>query len=495
MGLAIDRIDFSDADYRCFSARLRDSLAILKKVLDDPDFGGSGKSYGAEVELYVVGPDGNVRLLNQAIADLHADPLLTLELNRFNLEYNLAPVFDSSTPFSDLQSQLDTALSGLNESAARLDARIVQVGILPTLRRADLGPQCMTQLPRYHALHRGLKAMGSGRFRIDIDGNPPLKMEWDDVTLEGANTSFQFHYRVRNRDFARLFNAFLLATPIVLGVAANSPTLFGQRLWRETRVPLFKHSIDSRVSDTSWRQPARVSFGQGWVRESAYELFAQTVAIHPPLLPVCSETDYRQQLRQGQMPDLDELRLHQNSVWPWLRPVYDPTDGGHLRIELRALPAGPSSIDMMAGAAFYVGLAEGLLPSIEDLLPAMPFAYARYNFYRAAQFGLDAAMVWPHRDGHQLQELDLRSLAMALIPIARDGLLRIGIAEDEANRYLDVISQRLDASCGGALWQLRHLDFLEQEGLSSERALHLMLERYIEFGRSGLPVAVWSTGA
>ncbi|KZY93223.1 hypothetical protein A3743_25380 [Oleiphilus sp. HI0072] len=33
-------------------------------------------------------------------------------------------------------------------------------------------------------------------FEIDINGRPPLQMDMQDVTLEGANTSFQIHYRV-----------------------------------------------------------------------------------------------------------------------------------------------------------------------------------------------------------------------------------------------------------------------------------------------------------
>ena len=36
-----------------------------------------------------------------------------------------------------------------------------------------------------------------------------------------------------------------------------------------------------------------------------------------------------------------------------LAGFYDPAGGGHLRIELRALPAGPSNRDMLANAAFF----------------------------------------------------------------------------------------------------------------------------------------------
>ena len=491
MGLPIDQTEFNEQDYRRFSARLRECLSCLEDVLRDPNFGGEAKSWGAELELYVVGEDGNVLLVNEAIAERHGDPLLTLELNRFNLEYNLAPVFGGDRPFSLLHAQLDTVMESLAKTAAQFDARVVPIGILPTLKPADIGPHCMTQLPRYHALTQGLKRLGSGVFKVHIEGQPPLQMAQEDVTLEGANTSFQFHYRVANREFASVFNAFLLATPILAGVAANSPTLFGHRLWHETRVPLFKHSIDSRVSNTEWSQPARVSLGQGWVRESAYELFAQTVAIHPPLLPVSGETDYRAQMARGELPDLDELCLHHNSVWPWLRPVYATSGAGHLRIELRLLPAGPSNIDMLANAAFYVGLAEGLRQHLKSLLPAMPFSYVKYNFYRAAQFGLGARLVWPRLNGHQLEEHDLASLATSLLPLAREGLISIGIAAVEADHYLGVIARRLETGRNGAQWQLDCLDALGAQGMGSEAARHAMLRRYMELSAAGTAVSEW----
>jgi hypothetical protein len=493
MGLAIKTADFSEADYVRFSERLQHNLVVLRQVLADPEFGGDNPSYGAEVELYIVDADGSVLPLNQKIKGIHRDPLLTLELNRFNLEYNLLPVHKTAQPFSKLHQQLDQALTSLAASAAKCQGKIVPVGILPTLKPEDFGPHCMTDLPRYHALARGLKRLGSGRFNIHIDGQPPLIMERDDVTMEGANTSFQFHYRVKNKRFAHVFNAFLLATPVIMGLAANSPTLFGHRLWHETRVPLFKHSIDSRVSNKQWRQPARVSLGQGWVRESAYELFAQTAAIHPPLLPVYTDIDYQAQFKRGEVPTLDELRIHQNSVWPWLRPVYDPADGGHLRIELRALPAGPTRVDMFANAAFYVGLAEGLYEHLAALLPAMPFAYAKYNFYRSAQFGLKAKLVWPDRGRHQLQEVMLPTLVQQLLPVARSGLQRIGIADREADYYLDIIAARLHAARTGASWQLDYLERMASDGLAPMAASRAMLQRYIELGQADIPVAQWST--
>ncbi len=493
MGLAIDKAEFTAQEFSQFSERLWQSLGLLKQVLRDPDFGGERKSWGAELELYIVGADGYVVPANQAIQRQHNDPLLTLELNRFNLEYNLAPIFGSATPFSELQQGLDTAMQQLAISAARHQAQIVPIGICPTLQPDNFGLEWMTDLPRYHALSRGLKRLGGGEFRIQINGSPPLLIERNDVTMEGANTSFQFHYRVVNRDFVDVYNALLLASGVVMGLAGNSPTLFGHRLWHETRVPLFKHSIDSRQGNQHWRQPARVSFGQGWARRSAYELFAETAAIHPPLLPVCSSADYAEQMQSGQLPAFDELRMHQNSVWPWLRPVYDAADGGHLRLELRALPAGPSHVDMFANAAFYIGLAEGLRPGLETLLPTMPFAYAKYNYYRAAQFGHRARLVWPDPRHQRLREIPLLDLVQQLLPVARSGLQQIGIAEAEIDSYLGVIEERRGTRCTGASWQLSCLDQLEADGMDLTAATQLMLQHYIKQVRSSKPVAQWSS--
>ncbi len=493
MGLAIDKAEFSAAEFSQFKRRLWHCLGLLKEVLRDPGFGGEKKSWGAELELYIVDADGCVVPANQAIQQEHNDPLLTLELNRFNLEYNLAPVSGSATPFSDLQGNLDLAMRRLAITAARHRAQIVPIGICPTLRSNHFGLEWMTDLPRYHALSSGLKRLGSGEFRIQINGSPPLTIERSDVTMEGANTSFQFHYRVVNRDFVDVYNALLLASGVVMGLACNSPTLFGHRLWHETRVPLFKHSIDSRRGDKHWRQPARVSFGQGWARRCAYELFAETAAIHPPLLPVCSSVDYVEQMRRGNPPALDELRMHQNSVWPWLRPVYDAADGGHLRLELRALPAGPSHVDMFANAAFYIGLAEGLRPELETLLPAMPFSYAKYNFYRAAQFGDRAQLVWPDLKHQQLREISLTDLVQHLLPVARRGLQQIQVDEAEIDVYLGVIEERLEARCTGASWQLACLDRLAADGMAPMAATEAMLQLYMQQVRSSRPVAQWGS--
>ena len=91
MGIDIDRTTFSESDYSRFQDRLADNLCSLKSVLDRPGFGQGQASIGAELEMYIVDNEGRPLLINEQILHQAKDPLRTPELNRYNLEYNLAP--------------------------------------------------------------------------------------------------------------------------------------------------------------------------------------------------------------------------------------------------------------------------------------------------------------------------------------------------------------------------------------------------------------------
>ncbi len=490
MGIEIDRTEFSAADFTRFRSALQENLTTLGQLLASPGFGVGAGSLGAELEMYIVDEQGLPLHANQEIEQAAADPQLTLELNRYNLEYNLSPYALSEQPFLATEQEILAKVAGLRDVAASFGGRIVPIGILPTLRQSDFGAHCITDRRRYHALVRQMLRRRGGKFRIDINGESPLKLDMEDITLEGANTSFQVHYRVQPEQFADTFNAFQLVTPLAVAIAANSPTLFGHRLWHETRVPLFKQSIDTRYVDRySWNEPPRVNFGQGWARRDALELFAEVVRIYPPLLPICAADDAA---RPGCAAPLSELRLHQSTVWLWNRPVYDDADGGHLRIEARALPAGPTAVDMVANAAFLIGLAEGIRAHINEILPAIPFGIAEYNFYRAAQYGLDARLVWPQPGQSGYREQAIADILENLLPLARSGLASIGIASDERERYLQVIEGRLERRQTGATWQRGRLAALEQR-VSAGEAQHAMLEEFMTHSEQNLPVSEWPT--
>ncbi len=494
MGLSIDRECFEESDYQRFADRLRVGLRALEQLLERPGFGEGRQTLGAELEVSVVDAAGHALHLDRGDLPEQLDPCITLEIDRFNLEYNLPPVEAQGRPFTALERDLAAAQGVLAESVAGAGGRVVAVGILPTLEASDLEAEAMADVPRFRALSDGLKRQREGPFRIRIDGRDPLHLACEDVTYEGAGTALQLHLRVAPSDYARVYNALQLATPVALAICGNSPLFLGHRLWDETRISLFKQSVDGRSEATDWRRSARVSFGHGWARRGIHELFAESVALHAPLLPVVGSLDPLEQVRAGDVPELMELRIHQGTVWRWNRAIYDPAEGGHLRIEARSLPAGPTPLDMAANAAFLLGLALGLFDEIEAMVRVLPFEYAEHSFYRAAQHGLDAGLLWPSPNAPSPRERPARELVRELLPVAERGLERLGVEARESAAMLGVIAGRLESQLTPARWQRRVL-----EGLGSGRpgpdALARMLEAYLDRARSGRPLHEWSCAA
>lgn len=491
MGLSVTKSEFTPEEFEQFAAKVRLDLTAFSRLLGRPGFGDGRSSIGAEVEFYIVNPDLRVQLINTTIAASVQDPQLTVELNRYNLEYNLSPQIFKGSPFARTEQELLAAIERINQHAAPLDGELVPIGILPTLRQSDIGAEAMTDEPRYHALSDALVKQRGEPFSIHIGGKDVIDLEADDVTMEGANTSFQLHWRVPAHRFADYFNAVQLVTPIVLALASNSPSLFGHHLWDETRIALFKQCIDSRSPNRrTWRHPPRVYFGNGWAR-SAWELFAASASLYPPIIPMMSEEDPMAVLDRGGVPQLAEMRLHQGTTWPWNRAIYDPAGDGHLRIEIRSMPAGPTAVDMCANGLFVIGAALSVLEDIPHLTSILPFPYTEHNFYRAAKYGIGAEIIWPHKDQVQLQDMPLLTVARELLPRAREALKRTAVDEAEINRLLSIIEGRIETNMTGARWQ-RHITEHLLQSLSPDEAFRSMLALYMANQRTNTPVHDWA---
>ncbi len=492
MGLLIERERFSSDEFESFSQRLAECLEAFEALLARPGFGRGEVSVGAELELSLVDETARPLPINSEVIEASGDPRLTVELDRFNLECNLRHGPLGGRPFRALRREFESALRTVRTSAAGLGGRAVMIGILPTLESRDLGSSAMTQTPRFRALSAALLQRRSDAFHLRIHGDDPLDLRCDDVTFEGAATSMQVHLRVDVEDFARVYNALQLVTAPALAVAGNSPTFLGHRLWEETRVALFKQAVDDRP-DLPRRgvQQARVGFGTGWVEGGALELFTDSVEQHEPLLPVLSDESPLAVVRGGGVPLLEELRLHAGTVWRWNRPVFDPADGGHLRIEMRALPAGPTVTDMLANTAFLVGASLGLAPRADALCSRLDFARAHHNFYRAAQSGLAARLAWPTEDGGAAEEIGADALVERLVDVAAAGLRSASIEEAEFAPLLEVVAERARSGQTGARWQRHAIAQLEKSG-DRRSAMQRMLEAYVARSEEDRPVHSWS---
>ena len=98
MGTEITREKFGERDYARFARRLEQCLSDLGRLLARPGFGTGPVTIGAELEMVLVDAAARPLPVNQDVRALVADPRVTDELNRFNLELNSSPTPLAGSP-------------------------------------------------------------------------------------------------------------------------------------------------------------------------------------------------------------------------------------------------------------------------------------------------------------------------------------------------------------------------------------------------------------
>jgi CBS domain-containing protein len=472
---------------RSFTRALLDDVEALEQMLSaTPGPWDRGpRRIGAEQELFLVDERGRPAPLGpELLEDLH-EACFTSEMARFNLEANLSPRVLGGRCFEELERELIDALDRVHLFARPRGAEAALVGILPTLRQGDLGLDRMFPSPRYAALNESLTRLRGGEFHVHIQGLDELEARHDNVMLESCNTSFQVHIQSTPEEFARLYNRSTLATAPVLAAAVNSPLLFGKRLWPETRIALFERSVDERSETRVQRGlPPRVTFGTHWLDESVLEIVREDVSRFRIVLARDVERLSTELWREGQVPLLRALMLHNGSIYRWNRACYGVLDGvAHLRVEQRAIPAGPTLIDEVANAAFFVGLTLGLHD--EPVEHKLSFDEVRASFLAAAREGLAAPIAWLDGRSHRAQKLILDEL----IDRARHGLRQAGVDAGSVEHYLGIIEERVRRGRTGADWLLQsaqHLHALPVDARDAALTLAMLRNQ-----RRGAPVHVW----
>lgn len=473
---------------RQFMRSLLTDLQALERMLAEGLFETGVRRIGSEQELFLIDREwhpapGVLRVLERL-----NDPHYTTELGMFNLEINADPQPFTGDGIARMEQQLLGLYDKVRGATAELGMLPVLIGILPTIRKSDLGLDNMVPSPRYQAINRALTALRGTAYDFSIKGLDELMVKHDSVMVEACNASFQVHYQVTPDEFARLYNlSQALAGPCV-AIASNSPVLFGKRLWAETRIALFQQAVDTRSSAQYLRESIpRVNFGTRWVRESVLELYKEDVARFRTLVGTDLDEDPLEVLARGEAPKLKALRLHNGTVYRWMRACYGVLDGKpHLRIENRVMPSGPTILDEIANGAFWWGLMNELSRRYEDVTRLMDFEQAQANFFAAARDGLAAHFTW-----FGGQELGAQTLVMdELLPAAADGLRAAGIDDADVQKYLGVIERRVGTMRTGSRWLLHSLAGMREQGTVGER-LNALVAATIARQNTGRPVADW----
>ncbi|GGO84510.1 glutamate-cysteine ligase family protein [Wenjunlia tyrosinilytica] len=495
MGEKVAVSGFDLSDRQRYREKLQRCLSALAQLLEEKRFDRPRNLMGLEIELNLVDSAGLPRMVNDEVLERIASRDFQTELAQFNLEVNVAPHRIRGRVFDELAEELRTGLAYADRKAQEEDARIVMVGILPTLGARDLVHSSLSRAQRYQLLNDRIVAARGEDFTLNIGGVEELAMTSGTIAPEAACTSLQMHLQVTPARFAQVWNAAQAMAAVQVAVGANSPFLFGRELWRETRPPLFEQATDTRPEELKAQGVRPLAwFGERWV-DSALDLFEENVRFFPSLLPICDDEDPQRVLDAGEVPSLRELVLHNGTIYRWNRPVYEVVNGvPHLRVENRVLPAGPTVADVLANAAFYYGLVRALAEEARPVWSRLPFEVAAENFHAAARDGIGATIRWPRRGG--LTQVPVTRLVLdELLPLAGAGLDAWGVEPVDRDHYLSVIEGRCRLEVNGAEWQTRMFHHLRDKGdLSRAEALAGMTRRYGELMREGDPVHTWPIG-
>ncbi|MCB0676800.1 MAG: CBS domain-containing protein [Saprospiraceae bacterium] len=474
---------------RCMQQLLTD-LKALELMLERDLFERDIQRIGAEQELCFVDQSWRpAPVITEVLPEL-PDPHFTTEYARFNMEINLDPMLFSGDCLSQLEGKLRYYLGEAEAVARKHNAHVLLVGILPTLRRSDVELENMTPLPRYRLITEIMTKMRGSPFEFRIEGTDQLITKDANVLFEGSNTSFQVHYQVDPDDFVPAYNWAQAVTAPLMASATNSPMLVGKRLWRETRIALFQQSVDTRNTAELIRERCpRVSFGTGWVQQSILDIYRSQLARHRLLLGPSTTEDALKVLEGGGIPKLYALNIFNGTIYKWNRACYGITDGKpHLRIENRVLPAGPTIVDEVANAAFWLGMMKGRPEEYDRISERLDFDHAKGNFLRAAHQGMGAHFRWP---GLNKQIASPELILKEMLPIAREGLQKARIETADIDRYLGIIQERVETGKTGSQWILDSYQDLKKLHSKDEAQVATVAGIYHR-QQQGDPVHTWN---
>lgn len=487
----VSRVTREKEQQRYVRCLLHDVQA-LQYMLDHDWFESDIVRMGAEQEMALVHTDSlkPATVAVQALERMAAYPWLTSELAAFNLEVNLPPYELTGDCFSRSERELTGYLDIIRRNLGEIGVDLVLTGILPTLRKNDLVMENLTPRDRYYALMYALKDMQLGQaFELRLTGIDELLVRHDSPLLEACNTSFQVHLQVAPARFVQMYNIAQALTAPVLAVAANSPIVFGRRLWHESRIALFQQSIDTRSTHDHMRERSpRVQFGSGWLRDSILQIYKEDIARFRTLISSEHEEDSLAMLMRGEVPRLRALQVHNSTVYRWNRPCYGVSETGkpHLRIENRVIPSGPTVLDEMANAAFWLGAMMEMGEKVEDVTRRVSWEDVRDNFGKVARFGIDTQLNW--FDDKKISTIEL--VLDTLLPMAESGLRRAKVREEDIRRYLGVVEERTRQHMNGARWQLRAFTRLKAE-TSQDEALCALTASIMENQKTNTPGHTW----
>lgn len=450
-----------EADKAATLELARRSFDRLRALLQTPEIWDRRKQFGVEIEYAITGADFRPVFLPEAHEGLGDTDAANLqkELLLSNLEAATHPAMFGRDALGELERSMCASQARAEAHIRRafegtgVEGRLLMNGMLSTYRLDDFkDTSAFSRDPRYLTFNDEVLRAREGSFQVQFTGAEEISFHASNMAHEGVPTSVQYHISAAPEEIVALYNASLIALAPALALGANSAHVFGKEGQHESRISYLENGAT----------PNRFFISSGFA-ESPEDLFAD-IFQYAPILPYHEaellerRTGVDKDL-EADFPALKPLTDHNGTVWKWLRPCYgvDPVHGPHLRLEMRALGAGPTELDMAVDGAFFYGLTKGLADS--ETLP-VDFEMMKEEFYQAAKSSVNATFEW----GQGGEPVSMKELmADTLIPIAKKGLLALGVEEHEADSYLSLAREKVETGQNGAVWQINSINNLRAQ--------------------------------
>ena len=286
MGQEIESANFGRSNAGEFARRLARETDDVVRWGAEGRFVRARPQIGVEVEACLVDERFHALPINEKFLSRLADPHATIELARFNVEFNPPPIPLAGDAFDRLRAVLGDIMTRAFDVAESFDARILLAGILPTLTPGDLESRLISKSRRYRAFAAKFASWQKSRMaRVEIPDNEGLVVGVNSVIMESVTTSQQIHLQIPEPGSGAYYNAAQLVAAPMVAVGANSPFFMGRDLWAESRVPVFEQVLGPRFAAGGGDD----FFGRGYVEESALEIFVHNRERLPVILPELRE--------------------------------------------------------------------------------------------------------------------------------------------------------------------------------------------------------------
>ena len=472
MGSEISNRIFTKKDFIAFKNACYNELEYIRALFEKGSEIFSNKyRIGYELEVCILDSDNKPNPINYKILDDIHSPLFTNEIAKYHLEINGNVFALDGDAAESLEADIQSLWEKAQKSAEKFNAQLGLFGVLPSLKLKHFNKDLyQSDMHRYTLVSQRMRELRHEPVKILFHGKDEVSLEKDDVMLEALGTSLQIHLQIPFDEAVDYYHASLLASVILLGFSANSPLVLGKRAWHESRIAIFEQSVDTRDKERREHgDEKRVHFAHGYI-DSWMDLFEQNNTFKIIFADV----------KETPVSDLHHFSLHNGTIWRWIRPILDSDkDGKHtLRLELRALPSGPTLVDTQINIWFFIGLIKGLVNANIDLRQ-IPFDTLKDDFYNVARTGLDATFHEPiHTKKVSLKEWIISDG----IALTEEGLSSFGIMD--TNHILNIIEHRTLSGQNGAAWQLSHFE--------KYNSISKLMEDYMHQAKQNIPVHKWS---